>query len=81
MASEPGSSDVTTLQPLWKKIWGLKVPRKVKNLVWHACKNSLPTKMNLLKCQMVISDVCELCNLHTEDSAHALYRCPKLENF
>ena len=37
--------------------------------------------MNLLKCQMVTSDVCELCNLHIEDSAHALYRCPKLENF
>ena len=30
LASEPCSSDATILQPLWKKIWILKVPRKVK---------------------------------------------------
>ena len=57
MVNEPGSSDGAMLQPLWKKIWGLKVPRKVKNLVWRACKNALPTKMNLLNCKMVTSDV------------------------
>ena len=80
MASEPRSSDDTKLQPLWKKIWGLKVPGKVKHLVWRACKNALPTKTNLLKRQVVTSDVCELCNLHTKDSAHALCHYPKLEN-
>ena len=46
MASELGSSDGTKLQPLWKKIWGLKVLGKVKHLVWRACKNAQPTKTN-----------------------------------
>ena len=64
---------------IMKKIWGLKVPEKVRNLVWRACRNALPTKMNLLHRKVVTSAVCELCNLHTEDPAHALYHCPKPE--
>ena len=79
MDNEPGSSEDAVLKSLWKKIWGLKVPEKVRNLVWRACKNALPTKMNLLHRKVVTSAVCELCNLQTEDPAHALYHCPKLE--
>ena len=30
-ASEPGSSNATILQPLWKKIWSLKVLGKLKS--------------------------------------------------
>ena len=59
----------------------LKSPWKSKNLIWRACKNSLPTKTNLVKCQVVISDLCEMCKLYLEDTAHAFYCCPKLENF
>ena len=57
MDNEPGSSEDAVLKSLWKKIWGLKVPEKVRNLVWRACKNALPTKMNLLNRKMVTSDV------------------------
>lgn len=32
---------------LWKGIWSLEVSNKYKNLVWRACRNSLPTKINL----------------------------------
>nr|XP_023897448.1 uncharacterized protein LOC112009346 [Quercus suber] len=46
---QPGQSNPLMLKPLWKGIWSLKVPSKVKNLVWRAVKNSLPTKQNLVK--------------------------------
>ena len=35
----------------WKCIWSLEVPSKYKNMVWRACRNSLPTKLNLTKKQ------------------------------
>ena len=32
---------------VWKTIWALKVPPKVRNFIWRACSNILPTKDNL----------------------------------
>ena len=55
------------------------MPSKVRNLVWHAYRNSLPTKMNLVKRRVIIEDSCDLCQSHKEDVHHALYLCPKLE--
>ena len=55
------------------------MPSKVKNLVWRATKNSLPSKDNLVQ-RKIIQDACyDACREHTEDLKHALYSCPKLE--
>ena len=32
----------------WSRIWHLKVPPKVKNLVWRVCRGCLPTRVHLL---------------------------------
>ncbi|KAK9993813.1 hypothetical protein SO802_023516 [Lithocarpus litseifolius] len=74
-------------------IWGDKwLTRKFNNKIisppiarestaMSACKSALPTKTNLVKRQVVTSDLCEMCKPYSEDIAHALYHCPKLENF
>ena len=33
----------------WKEIWSLKVSNLVKNFMWRACSNILPTKESLLR--------------------------------
>ena len=76
---QPGQSSNQPLKPPWNKIWALDVPNKVKTLVWRACKNSLPTKVNMV-CRKITSDgLCEICKQQDEDVMHALYRCPALQ--
>ena len=52
---------------------------KVKHLVWWACKDSIPTKANLVRRKILVDDLCEACKQHKEDMVHALYRCLPLE--
>ncbi|XP_023884969.2 uncharacterized protein LOC111997138 [Quercus suber] len=74
-----GQSDSSWLKPLWQAIWGLPIPSKVRNLVWRAAKNSLPTKKNLVRRQIIKEDYCDLCREHQEDVKHDLYSFPKLD--
>ena len=42
------SSNDNNLRCFWKKLWRLPVPHKVKHFLWHACRDILPTKANLM---------------------------------
>ena len=33
---------------LWNKVWALNTPLKVRNFIWRACSDVLPTRANLL---------------------------------
>ena len=77
---QSGPSNAEAMKPLWSKIWCLEVPNKVKNLIWRACKNSLPTKVNLA-CHKITSDsLCDIYRVHQEDTVHALFCCPVLSS-
>ena len=69
--SRPRQLDYENLKPLWQEIWNLLVPSKVKHLVWRAAKNSLPTKMNLMRRKITTDDCCEICQGQQEDVLHA----------
>ena len=59
--SRPRQLDYENLKPLWQSIWNLSVPSQVKHLVWRAAKNSLPTKMNLVRRKIIVDGCCEIC--------------------
>ena len=75
----PWPSDNSVFTPFWKKIWGLQVPNKVKHLAWKACKDSLPTKTNLISRKVITEGCCDACKLHQEDVFHAFFCCLTLQ--
>ncbi|KAK9988509.1 hypothetical protein SO802_028748 [Lithocarpus litseifolius] len=65
---------------LWKSIWSLEVPNKYKNMMWRACKCSLPIKLNLTQKTIIDNSTCDRCYSHIEDSLHAIWGCSGLND-
>ena len=57
---------------LWRTLWSMQVPNKIKNLVWRACRNSLPTKENLVRRTIINNPVCDRCKQVSKSSLQAL---------
>ncbi|XP_074374021.1 uncharacterized protein LOC141714399 [Apium graveolens] len=60
----------------WKQIWGLKLPGKVVNMVWRACKGVLPTAMKLAKKGVSLDVICAWCREQVETPIHTVFTCP-----
>lgn len=65
---------------LWKNIRALHSPNKVKNLIWRACRNSMPSKGNLVHRIVIDSPSCDQCNLVLEAPLRALWSYPMLDD-
>ena len=57
----------------------LHVPNKVKNLMWSACRNSLPTKQNLVHRKIIECPFCDHCKQVPKSTLHALWTCQALD--
>uniref|UniRef100_A0A803PA05 RNase H type-1 domain-containing protein n=1 Tax=Cannabis sativa TaxID=3483 RepID=A0A803PA05_CANSA len=68
--------DAAALEVFWKKFWALKLPPKMKNLVWRACQGCLPTMIQLRTKRVHVSTICLVCDSHEESIYHALVDCP-----
>ena len=66
-------------QHLWRNIWSLDVPNKVKHFTWRACKNSLPTKCNQVRRRVISDHHCDWCTASPEHMLHALWTCSELD--
>lgn len=47
---------------IWRTLWNLEVPSKVRNFLWRAITNVLPAADNLIHHRMAIRPTCFLCN-------------------
>jgi len=68
------------MESSWNLIWKLKVPPKVKNLIWRICRNCLPTRVRLRDKGVNCTAKYALCNMDGEDSMHLLFRCASSVN-
>ena len=51
------------------------MPGKIKQFLWRACTNSLPTKENLRKHKILEETKCSSCAGELESVEHALWSC------
>ena len=65
---------------LWKRIWKLLLPGKIKNFLWKASRNALPTMSNLVRRCVIDDPTCPHCTNQHEDVSHALWNCPSLSS-
>ena len=57
-------------QKMWKRIWFINVPPKVRTFIWCAWSNILPTKANLLRKKVQVDPTCSVCGQHEETTGH-----------
>ncbi|XP_075670266.1 uncharacterized protein LOC142640041 [Castanea sativa] len=80
LKGEPSALDLTPTRRLWKGVWGLRVPNRVKTVLWRAGSDALPSRANLKKRKIINEDLCPGCNLESETTHHALWLCPALSS-
>ncbi|KAL3510138.1 hypothetical protein ACH5RR_029539 [Cinchona calisaya] len=59
----------------WKRLWKLKVPRKIKVFQWKVCQNILPTTSKLKTRGINLDEVCSFCSAPEEDLKHLFVTC------
>ena len=70
---ESSSSDARS--PLWKKLWHLNIPLKVRIFAWKMCMNALPTLVNLQRRGINTYDICPACGKEPESNFHIFVKC------
>ncbi|KAL0007774.1 hypothetical protein SO802_009276 [Lithocarpus litseifolius] len=60
---------------LWRNLWQLNLPAKIKIFAWRACINGLPTFENISKRGINCYNACPICGQKPEDIMHALLHC------
>lgn len=84
LKDEAGLLDTNRVPPLrdknlWKAIWFMRVPWKVKNFIWWACRNAIPAKQALMKSTIISDPTYERCRVDIEEPLHALWSCARVD--
>jgi hypothetical protein len=58
-----------------QRIWGSRVPNKIKIFSWLYFKDRLSTRTNLYAKHILDDDLCERCSGNVEDRHHVLFGC------
>ena len=75
----PSSSSTETAATVWKGVWNIQAPSKIKHFVWQALRDSLPTKPNLRIRNIMVDETCFLCEGGMETVLHSLWYCEQAQ--
>uniref|UniRef100_A0A803PH14 Reverse transcriptase zinc-binding domain-containing protein n=1 Tax=Cannabis sativa TaxID=3483 RepID=A0A803PH14_CANSA len=68
--------DTSAEDRFWRKLWQLKTPPKMKNLVWRAAKGCLPSMTQLQSKRVNVNHICPVYTVAPETIEHSLLSCP-----
>jgi hypothetical protein len=60
---------------VWKRIWKLNCPGKIKHFLWRLAHDTLALRIGLQRKGMDIGIKCVICNKHFEDGGHLFLKC------
>ncbi|XP_060960764.1 uncharacterized protein LOC133031301 [Cannabis sativa] len=73
LSKELGAQDDNSV--FWNTLWKLCIPPKVKDLLWRAATNCLPTKSRLRSRHVPVDTICPVCKVTDETIYHCLVDC------
>jgi ribonuclease HI len=68
-------SDMTGEEKLWKKLWNIKAPGKMKITLWRLAHDCLPSGFQLRQRNIPAEETCNFCN-RMERAEHSVLFCP-----
>ena len=75
VSGELASSSLDSMNRVWKGVWKIRTPNKVRHFILRAVRDSLPMKENLKKRHIQLDVTCSFYNDSEEDMMHALWLC------
>ncbi|XP_030936552.1 uncharacterized protein LOC115961769 [Quercus lobata] len=69
------SSNGDPCKPLWKRLWHLHLPAKIKVFAWRACVNGLPMMEAIFRRWISQNMACPVCGNDAASVDHALLTC------
>ena len=60
---------------VWRKLWHLHIPSKIKIFAWRACVDVLPIMVNLQNRGIGDCDLCPCCGVESETLFHSIINC------
>ncbi|XP_058181170.1 uncharacterized protein LOC131299601 [Rhododendron vialii] len=68
------SSSGDALNPLWKSLWSVPIPNKIKMFMWRCSHNAIAVMYNLHRRNVDVLPYCPHCQSHVETLEHMLFQ-------
>lgn len=65
---------------VWKRLWKLNCPNKMKHLMWRLGHDAIALRMTLKRRGMDIDTKCLISNRMDEDGSHFFFKCKEVKH-
>lgn len=79
MYDPPSHTSIHPFKSLWRNIWVMTIPPKVRVFWWRVLHNIIPTSVNLKTHHVPTSGLCPLCHVGYDSTGHDLFACLEIK--